>query len=280
MLSVFQRKCARPFTFLCRYAHTDYIAINEKDGTREITLCHEKTKNSLSLDMMKHLNEAINKNKDDTSLRAIVLSAKGNVFSAGHNLKEFHSSSNTGEHKLVFKECTELMKSIVQSPVPVIAKVNGLATAAGCQLVATCDMIISSETSKFSTPGANFGIFCSTPGIAIGRTVAKSRATYMLFTGEPINAQEAYESGLVTKVVPADQLDQEVEGIIKKIKVKSRSVITLGKQFFYKQIELGLFKAYELGEEIMVKNINSDDGQEGLKSFVEKRKANWSHKLI
>ncbi|OWR48905.1 putative cyclohex-1-ene-1-carboxyl-CoA hydratase [Danaus plexippus plexippus] len=228
--------------------------------------------------MMNSLIEALNLNKGDTSLRAIVLSAKGNVFSAGHNLKELQISSDLEKQKLIFQKATELMTSIIQSPVPVIAKVNGFAAAAGCQLVATCDIIICSDKSKFSTPGANFGIFCSTPGIAIGRSVPKSRAMYMLLTGEPLSAQEAYESGLVTKVVPAEKLDSEVNETIEQIKRKSRSVISLGKEFFYKQIGLNVLDAYRLGEEIMVKNINSLDGQEGINSFIEKRKAVWNHK--
>ncbi|XP_050348114.1 enoyl-CoA hydratase domain-containing protein 3, mitochondrial isoform X3 [Nymphalis io] len=228
--------------------------------------------------MMENLITAINENKNDTSLRAIILSAKGNVFSAGHNLKELQISTGTDQHKLIFNKATELMKSIIQSPVPVIAKVNGFATAAGCQLVATCDIIICSDKSKFSTPGANFGIFCSTPGIALGRSVPKSRAMHMLLTGEPINAQEAYDSGLVTKVVPADKLDEEVSRIVEQIKHKSRCVIALGKEFFYKQINLDTLDAYKLGEDIMVQNVNSNDGQEGIQSFVEKRKASWSHK--
>ncbi|XP_049875725.1 enoyl-CoA hydratase domain-containing protein 3, mitochondrial isoform X2 [Pectinophora gossypiella] len=244
MLTAIQRTLRRPVLVFSRGAHTQYVQVDENNGAREITLSHEKTKNSLSLEMMEHLTEAINKNKDDTSLRAIILSAKGNVFSAGHNLKEL---------------------------------VNGFATAAGCQLVATCDIIVCSETSKFSTPGANFGVFCSTPGIAVGRSIPKSRAMYMLLTGEPLSAQEAYESGLVTKVVRADQLDEEVNQIIDKIRHKSRSVIALGKQFYYKQIDLSLLEAYKLGEEIMVQNINANDGQEGIRSFVEKRKAKWSH---
>ncbi|XP_053610499.1 enoyl-CoA hydratase domain-containing protein 3, mitochondrial isoform X1 [Plodia interpunctella] len=277
MLATTLTKCSRALSIFTRQ-NSQYILTSESNGTREIILNHEETKNSLSLDMMSHLIEAINVNKDDTALRAIILSAKGNVFSAGHNLKELQSSAGLDQHKLVFQKATELMKSILQSPVPVIAKVNGFAAAAGCQLAATCDMIICSDTSKFSTPGANFGIFCSTPGIAIGRCMPKSRATYMLFTGEPITAQEAYESGLVTKVVPVDQLESEVINIVDKIKLKSRRVIAMGKQFYYKQIELDLPGAYKLGEDIMVKNINIEDGQEGIQSFVEKRKANWSHK--
>ncbi|XP_049875724.1 enoyl-CoA hydratase domain-containing protein 3, mitochondrial isoform X1 [Pectinophora gossypiella] len=277
MLTAIQRTLRRPVLVFSRGAHTQYVQVDENNGAREITLSHEKTKNSLSLEMMEHLTEAINKNKDDTSLRAIILSAKGNVFSAGHNLKELQASTGIDHHKLIFNKASVLMKSIVQSPVPVIAKVNGFATAAGCQLVATCDIIVCSETSKFSTPGANFGVFCSTPGIAVGRSIPKSRAMYMLLTGEPLSAQEAYESGLVTKVVRADQLDEEVNQIIDKIRHKSRSVIALGKQFYYKQIDLSLLEAYKLGEEIMVQNINANDGQEGIRSFVEKRKAKWSH---
>ncbi|XP_045521859.1 enoyl-CoA hydratase domain-containing protein 3, mitochondrial isoform X3 [Pieris brassicae] len=223
------------------------------------------------------MKKQVNLNKEDISLRAIILSANGNIFSAGHNLKELQASTGINQHKLVFNKASELMKSIVQSPVPVIAKVNGFAAAAGCQLVATCDIIICSETSKFSTPGADFGVFCSTPGIAIGRSVPKSRAMYMLLTGEPITAQEAYESGLVTKVVPTQDLDSEVNHVIEKIKLKSRSVISIGKEFYYKQIDLGLFDAYKLGEDVMVQTINSNDGQEGIRSFVEKRKAVWGH---
>ncbi|XP_045500424.1 enoyl-CoA hydratase domain-containing protein 3, mitochondrial [Colias croceus] len=273
-----QRILFRPFV-LSRFINTknQYLIINEENGTREITLNHEKTKNSLSLDMMSNLIEALNHNNNEQSLRAIVLSANGNVFSAGHNLKELQQSTGVDQHKLVFNKASELMTSIIKSPVPVIAKVNGFAAAAGCQLVATCDMIVCSQNSKFSTPGANFGIFCSTPGIAVGRSVPKSRAMYMLLTGEPLTAQEAYESGLVTKVVPVEELDSEVNNIIDKIKHKSRSVIALGKEFYYKQIELNIFDAYKLGEEIMVKNINSSDGQEGIRSFVEKRKPVWNH---
>ncbi|XP_013148256.1 PREDICTED: enoyl-CoA hydratase domain-containing protein 3, mitochondrial isoform X2 [Papilio polytes] len=228
--------------------------------------------------MMSYLIQAINANNEDTSLRAIVLSAKGNVFSAGHNLKELQITDGKEQHKLVFKKAVELMNSIIDSPVPIIAKVNGFATAAGCQLVASCDMIVCSNTSKFSTPGANFGIFCSTPGIPLARSVPKSRSMYMLLTGQPINAKEAYESGLVTKVVAPEDLDKEVTKIIDQIKQKSRSVVTLGRYFFYRQINLNIFDAYKLGQEIMVNNTEMDDGQEGIRSFVEKRKAQWTHK--
>ncbi|XP_013148255.1 PREDICTED: enoyl-CoA hydratase domain-containing protein 3, mitochondrial isoform X1 [Papilio polytes] len=267
-----------PLALRIRNTHNEYIITNENNGTREIILNHEKTKNSLSINMMSYLIQAINANNEDTSLRAIVLSAKGNVFSAGHNLKELQITDGKEQHKLVFKKAVELMNSIIDSPVPIIAKVNGFATAAGCQLVASCDMIVCSNTSKFSTPGANFGIFCSTPGIPLARSVPKSRSMYMLLTGQPINAKEAYESGLVTKVVAPEDLDKEVTKIIDQIKQKSRSVVTLGRYFFYRQINLNIFDAYKLGQEIMVNNTEMDDGQEGIRSFVEKRKAQWTHK--
>ncbi|VVD01213.1 unnamed protein product [Leptidea sinapis] len=194
--------------------------------------------------MMKNLIEAINMDKNNISLRAIVLTAVGNVFSAGHNLKELQRSSGIENHKLIFNTATELMRSIIESPVPVIAKVNGFAAAAGCQLVATCDVITTAD---------------------------------FLLLGEPISAREAYEYGLVTKVVSAEQLDTEINKIIENIKYKSRSVVALGKQFYYRQVDQSLLQAYKLGEEIMVNNINTNDGQEGIRSFVEKQKASWTH---
>ncbi|VVD01208.1 unnamed protein product [Leptidea sinapis] len=276
---ILQTSFCRPHPILSQQCNLSnhHVTVKEENGTREITLKDEKTKNSLSLEMMKNLIEAINMDKNNISLRAIVLTAVGNVFSAGHNLKELQRSSGIENHKLIFNTATELMRSIIESPVPVIAKVNGFAAAAGCQLVATCDVIVCSDNSRFSTPGANFGIFCSTPGIALARSIPKSKAMYMLLTGEPISAREAYEYGLVTKVVSAEQLDTEINKIIENIKYKSRSVVALGKQFYYRQVDQSLLQAYKLGEEIMVNNINTNDGQEGIRSFVEKQKASWTH---
>lgn len=170
------------------------------------------------------------------------------------------------------------MQSILQSPVPIIAKVDGLAAAAGCQLVATCDIVVCSDHSRFSTPGANFGIFCSTPGIAVARAVPRMKASYMLLTGLPISAQEAEKIGLVTEVTSSENLDAKVDAICEAIKNKSRSVIELGKKFFYKQINMDIKTAYEYGGQTMVRNLGMKDGIEGIQSFVEKRKAIWSHK--
>ncbi|XP_026477260.1 enoyl-CoA hydratase domain-containing protein 3, mitochondrial-like [Ctenocephalides felis] len=169
------------------------------------------------------------------------------------------------------------MLSIVRSPVPVIAKVNGLAAAAGCQLIATCDITVCSDKSTFSTPGANFGIFCSTPGIAVARCVQRKTALHMLLTGLPLTANEALTAGLVSKVVSEELLDEEIDKIISSIVSKSRPIIESGKRFFYEQANMSMEDAYELGTNVMVSNVNSNDGQEGIKSFVEKRKPSWSH---
>uniref|UniRef100_A0A182W3P4 Enoyl-CoA hydratase domain-containing protein 3, mitochondrial n=1 Tax=Anopheles minimus TaxID=112268 RepID=A0A182W3P4_9DIPT len=249
-----------------------------KDGVGTILLDNEKTRNSLSLDMMASIHGHIASNQHNTELRCIVLAAQGRVFSAGHNLKELTAENGPDRHKQVFHKCSELIDAIRLAPVPIIAKVDGLAAAAGCQLVASCDMAVCSDTSTFSTPGASFGIFCSTPGIAVVRAIPRMRAAYMLFTGLPITAKEALEAGLVSKIVPKTQLDEEVDNICKAIASKSRAVIALGKTFFYKQIALDVSTAYELGEQIMVDNLATIDGREGIKSFVEKRPPRWSHK--
>ncbi|XP_063709956.1 enoyl-CoA hydratase domain-containing protein 3, mitochondrial [Culicoides brevitarsis] len=255
-----------------------FTQVTEKDGIREIRLNNEKTKNSLSLQMMNNLISDITRDENNETLRAIVLSSTGNVFSAGHNLKELTKESGPEHHKAVFTRCADLMLAIMNSPVPIIAKVDGLATAAGCQLVATCDIVVCSERSKFSTPGANFGIFCSTPGIALARAVPRMQASYMLLTGLPIDAKEAKNSGLVTDVVPKEELDARVEEICEAIKHKSRSVVELGKKFFYAQLNFDVKTAYDLGAQTMVSNLKMKDGAEGIQSFVEKRKPKWSHK--
>ncbi|CAG2061514.1 unnamed protein product [Timema podura] len=252
--------------------------------------------------MMEDLIHHITFNQDDPNLRCIVLYGEGKVFSAGHNLKELTHKDGSDYHHQVFSTCSRLMLGILQCPVPVIAVVQGLAAAAGCQLVATCDIAVCSDTSTFSTPGANFGIFCSTPGVAVGRAVPRKVAAHMLFTGIPLTAEEAIGAGLVSKVVPEESMglefeslsgghifqiyvnpspvfptDEEVAKIVQAITCKSRAIVAMGKKFFYQQLEADIKTAYRLGEEVMVNNIGLADGQEGIRSFIEKRKANWSH---
>ncbi|CAL1676781.1 unnamed protein product [Lasius platythorax] len=254
-----------------------YVETTEKDGIRTIRLSDSASRNSLSLEMLKILVSEIKRDEDNKDLRSILLTSDpGKVFSAGHNLKEL-TATNAKSHKDVFETCAELMRAISQSPVPVIAAVDGLAAAAGCQLIAACDIAVCTERSSFSTPGANLGIFCSTPGIPLVRNVPRKRAMYMLFTGLPISGREAYECGLVSKVVPNDKLDEEVGRIIDAIKAKSRSVVHIGKTFLYEQIDLDISTAYFLGTEKMVNNLKIKDAQEGIRSFLEKKKPNWSH---
>ncbi|EGI60154.1 Enoyl-CoA hydratase domain-containing protein 3, mitochondrial [Acromyrmex echinatior] len=256
-----------------------YVETTEKNGVRTIRLCDSSSRNSLSLGMLKTLVTEIKRDEDNKDLRSIVLmSEPGKVFSAGHNLKEL-TATNAKSHKDVFEICSELMRAISQSPVPVIAAVDGLAAAAGCQLVAACDIAVCTERSSFSTPGANVGIFCSTPGIPLVRNVPRKNAMYMLFTGFPISGKEAYECGLVSKVVANDKLDEEIRRITDAINMKSRSVVHFGKTFLYEQITLDISTAYALGTEKMVNNLKMKDAQEGIQSFLEKRKPNWSHDL-
>ncbi|CAH1736408.1 hypothetical protein AGLY_005175 [Aphis glycines] len=239
-----------------------------------ITLSDPKTRNTLSIAALQRLIEEIKIAGDDLSLKSIVICANGPVFSAGHNLKELSIPEN---QKTVFSLATKLMNTMIECPIPIIACVDGVAAASGCQLVAASDMAICSNRSSFSTPGVNLGLFCSTPGIPLSRVVSKKTAAYMLFTGTSINAEEALRTGLVSKVVQPEELDNEITTLTTLIGQKSRSVITLGKTFFYKQIDENIKSAYKNGEKIMLSNLELNDCKEGLLSFVEKRKPNWSN---
>ncbi|XP_060876331.1 enoyl-CoA hydratase domain-containing protein 3, mitochondrial isoform X1 [Metopolophium dirhodum] len=238
-----------------------------------ITLSDPKTRNTLSIVALQHLIKEIKNAGDDLSLKSIVLCGNGPVFSAGHNLNELSIPEN---QKMIFSLATKLMNTMIDCPIPIIACVDGIAAASGCQLVAASDMAICSNRSSFSTPGVNLGLFCSTPGIPLTRVMSKKTAAYMLFTGTPINAEEALRTGLVSKVVQPEELDDEITKLTILIGQKSRSVITLGKKFFYRQIDENIKMAYRNGEQIMLDNLELNDCKEGLQSFVEKRKPNWS----
>lgn len=255
------------------FSSADLIKVSNENGVRRIEMVDERTRNSLSLEMTESLLKGITTDISDPNLRCIVISALGNVFSAGHNLKQL-AQENGAE---VFSKFETLMNFMVSCPVPIITAVDGLAAAAGCQLVAQSDIAICTERSSFSTPGATFGIFCSTPGIPLARCVPRKLCAYMLFTGRPISSEQALQHGLVSKVASKDKLEVELETIINDIKSKSRSVIELGKKFYYEQMDLPLETAYNRGSSVMTSNLRIHDGQEGLRSFVEKRKPNWKH---
>ncbi|KAH8234479.1 hypothetical protein KR038_011920 [Drosophila bunnanda] len=254
---------------------TDLVLVKEQDGVREITLNHPKTLNSLSLEMMTALQEALLRDKDSVDLRCVVLGAQGKVWSAGHNLKELHNDPKI--QACVFQKLTDIINDIQQLPVPVIGKVNGYAAAAGCQLVVSCDMVICSKTSRFSTPGAGVGVFCSTPGVAIARVMSRPKSAFMLMTGLPISGEEAFISGLATKAVPAEELDKEIDEITGAIKAKSRAVIALGKEFYYKQLAMSQTEAYAAAQAKMCENFQLEDTKEGISSFFEKRPPSWKH---
>ncbi|XP_020855342.1 enoyl-CoA hydratase domain-containing protein 3, mitochondrial [Phascolarctos cinereus] len=247
------------------------------DGIRTIILNNPKKRNALSLRMLKSLQNDILHEAESKDLRVIIISAEGPVFSSGHDLKELTDEQSQDYHAEVFQTCAEVMMLIQKHPVPIIAKVNGLATAAGCQLVASCDIALASEKSHFATPGVNIGLFCSTPAVALGRSVPKKVALEMLFTGEPITAQEALRHGLLSRVVPEEKLEEETMKIAQKICSSSRSVVAMGKATFYRQLTQDLKGAYHLASHAMLDNLATQDGQEGITAFIQKRKPVWSH---
>uniref|UniRef100_A0A2K6GY72 Enoyl-CoA hydratase domain-containing protein 3, mitochondrial n=2 Tax=Propithecus coquereli TaxID=379532 RepID=A0A2K6GY72_PROCO len=249
----------------------------QRDGIRNIVLSNPKKRNALSLAMLKSLQNDILHEAESNDLKVIVISAEGPVFSSGHDLKELTSEQGRDYHAEVFQTCSEVMMLIRNHPVPIIAMVNGLATAAGCQLVASCDIAVASDKASFATPGVNVGLFCSTPAVALGRAVPRKVALEMLFTGEPISAQDALLHGLLSKVVPEPQLQEETVRIATKIASLSRPVVSLGKATFYKQLPQDLKTAYCLTSQAMVDNLALRDGQEGITAFLQKRRPVWSH---
>ncbi|XP_061923073.1 enoyl-CoA hydratase domain-containing protein 3, mitochondrial-like [Entelurus aequoreus] len=249
----------------------------QNNGIRRIILNNPKKRNALSLSMLESLREDILADVDGQDLRVIVISAEGPVFSSGHDLKELTSTQGRDYHTRVFHACTEVMTLIQDVPVPVIAMVNGVATAAGCQLVASCDVAVASEKSTFATPGVNVGLFCSTPAVAIGRAVPRKVAMEMLFTGTPLSAHDALLHGLLSKVVPEERLEAETLAIARRVCQASRPVVALGKATFQRQMSQGRDAAYATASKVMVDNLSLRDGQEGIRAFIEKRKPVWSH---
>ncbi|XP_077355336.1 enoyl-CoA hydratase domain-containing protein 3, mitochondrial [Festucalex cinctus] len=255
------------------------LTVRKQDsGIRRIILNNPKKRNALSLSMLESLREDILTDVDSQDLRVIIISAEGPVFSSGHDLKELTSAQGREYHTRVFHECSQLMTLIQDVPVPVIAMVNGVATAAGCQLVASCDVALASDKSTFATPGVNVGLFCSTPAVAIGRAVPRKVAMEMLLTGTPISAHDALLHGLLSKVVPEERLEAETLAIARRVCQASRPVVALGKATFQRQMSQGRDAAYATASKVMVDNLALRDGQEGIQAFIEKRKPVWNHR--
>ena len=242
-----------------------------------VTLNRPDRRNALSLDLMQELIGAFDRLGSDPHVRAIILTAPGKVFSSGHDLSEM-TGRTVADYRRIFDVCTELMTKIQAIPQPVIAQVQGIATAAGCQLVAACDLAVASETAQFATPGVKIGLFCTTPMVALTRAVGRKRALEMLLTGKMVDAATAVEWGLINRAVPADQLENEARQLACQIAQASSFTVALGKQAFYAQIDLDQPKAYAYAKEVMTMNSLADDAQEGITAFLEKRAACWTGK--
>ena len=242
-----------------------------------VTLNRPQRRNALSLELMTELIACLNEIGRDRSLRAVILAAAGKVFCSGHDLSEM-VGRDINEYREVFDVCTELMTRIQSIPQPVIAQVQGIATAAGCQLVATCDMAVASDQAAFATPGVKIGLFCTTPMVALSRAVGRKRALQMLMTGDMVDALTAVEWGLINMAVPASQLEEQTRKLAARIAEASSLTVALGKQAFYTQIDLDQPKAYAYAKEVMSMNALAADAQEGISAFLEKRQACWAGK--
>ena len=244
-------------------------------STAIVTLNRPNKRNALSLELMQELIALLGVLEHDKDVRCIILAAAGKVFSAGHDLSEMVGCA-IDEYRILFDACTELMAKIQSIPQPVIAEVQGVATAAGCQLVATCDLVVAAEEAAFATPGVRIGLFCSTPMVALSRAIGRKRALQMLLTGDTIDAGTAAEWGLVNFIVSADELREATLKLAKRITEASPLTLGIGKHAFYSQIELAQPLAYSLTKEVMANNAITADAQEGISAFLEKRAASWA----
>jgi enoyl-CoA hydratase/carnithine racemase len=247
-------------------------------GVTTLTLNRPQQYNALSAPLLIELQAAVDAIADDAAVRVVVIAGAGKAFCAGHDLKELRSRNDPDFTKEMFERFSHLMVSLTRLPQPVIARVHGFAFAAGCQLVAQCDLAVASTNAQFATSGVKFGLFCNTPGVALARNVPRKQALEMLLTGEPIDAQSALSRGLVNRVVAPDQLDQEVAKFAQSILEKTPVAVAAGKRTFYRQIEVGLDDAYILATESMVCNMMTEDALEGIDAFMQKRPPKWKGK--
>lgn len=248
---------------------------NDSNGAVFLSLNRPGKLNTLSEAMLIALQTELDDIAEDPSVRCVVISAEGRGFCAGHDLQEMRSHPEEDYYQALFKRCSKMMKSLVELPVPVIAKVNGIAAAAGCQLVASCDLVIASRSARFAVPGINVGLFCSTPAVALSRSISAKRAFDMLVTGDVIDAETALDWGLISSVVDDAELDDAVAAKVDKILSKSPSAVRYGKSMFNPQRQMSLADAYEFAGNVMAENMMSHDAGEGIDAFLEKREPTW-----
>ena len=260
------------------------ILLQENVGSiRVLTLNRPAARNSLSEGLIAELHGALKEIHDDNSVRAVVIAANGPAFSAGHDMKELTARRSDGDRgRAYFGEimnaCSAMMQAVVHLPKPVVAAVQGIATAAGCQLVASCDLAVASEAAGFATPGVDIGLFCSTPMVALSRNIPRKQAMEMLLTGEPISAATAKNIGLVNRVVSAGTERDAAIALAQKVALKSAYTVKLGKEAFYRQAEMSLAEAYRYTAEVMTENMMARDAEEGIGAFIEKREPKWEDK--
>ena len=248
----------------------------DEDGVAWLTLNRPAARNALSAALMAALDEALVAIGGDTAVRVVVIGAAGPAFCAGHDLREIRADPGRATMEALFAQCSALMTRIVRLPKPVIARVHGVATAAGCQLVASCDLAVAASDARFATPGVNIGLFCSTPMVALSRAVGRKAAMEMLLTGDLISAERAREIGLINRVVPPDELDGAVAALAAKIAGKSALTLAIGKEAFYRQAEMELDAAYAYAAEAMTRNMMARDAAEGIDAFLAKRAPVWT----
>lgn len=256
---------------------TPYVLRADLDGIATVTLNRPASRNALSMAMMTALHEVLDDIHHDATVKVVILAAEGPAFCAGHDLKEMRAIGQDAEKlAAVFARCSALMLRIQSLRQPVIARVHAMATAAGCQLVATADLAIAADTAKFATPGVNIGLFCSTPMVALTRNVPRKQAMEMLLTGEAMDAATAERFGLINRAVPANELDPAIDALARRIASKSPLTLSIGKEAFYAQIEKGTAAAYDYASAVMTRNMLARDAQEGIGAFIDKRNPVWT----
>jgi enoyl-CoA hydratase/carnithine racemase len=268
---------------MAHYAWLDYLVMPEKDillvetdnGVTTLVLNRPDQYNALSRELLELLSSTLDKIAQDSTIRAVVIAANGRAFCAGHDLKQMRQNADRESHNQLFGKCSEVMLKLVNMPQPVIAKVHGMATAAGCQLVATSDLAVSADTVQFAVSGIRVGLFCSTPAVALSRNINRKEAMEMLLTGEFIDANTALHYGLVNKVVAPDELDHAVDDLVEKIIRHPQTVVSLGKKLFYQQLNQDLNSAYATATDAITGNMMLEETKEGIDAFIEKRTPNW-----
>jgi len=252
-----------------------FVLQSTREGVTTLTLNRGDRFNPLSSGMIAALAEALDAIAKDEGVRAVVIAANGRGFSAGHDLKELRANPDEAWQKKLFEACGEMMMKIVRLPQPVIARVHGIAAAAGCQLTSMCDLAVASDEARFALPGVNIGLFCSTPAVGVARNISRKRSMEMLLTGDLIDAKTAMEWGLVNRVVPAAEMDMEIRKFTDAVKAKSSVAVALGKEVFYRQLDMDLPSAYALTAQTMTCNMMTEDAVEGIDAFIAKRAPEW-----